>query len=559
MALNLFDTNEIGTINKFGDNQEIVIAKRTLPYRIFPFKVTDIEFAAHKVIELIYVIEGKVKLQVRNHTRILNKGDFHIVNSNKAHCIRQYEGGHILLCFQICPEYLERDFGITGDYIFSNDITDIVMKKNIEYAMGLLYIESLNDPNKFDVKGKGINILVDSIRPYLISKEYMDVIDSEHTAEYIVHDIVEKYSDTLAGEDITLAKMALEYNTSYSYLSRMFKTVTGINFTDYFSKQKLNRATDLLLNTNKTITDISVYSGFADVKILNKHFQHAFSMSPTKLRHKYRDEKDKESGKWFFHDQYVKEFIRKIEIERDNQNYKRTMEDRVYNLDIKADARIKRKDWGGVIDLNCIIDSDISSLGYNLKKFNFQNIIINFKFEEGKFLLVTKSGTLRELLNSEINNLVRDLDHNNVIPIIQVDFISQNKDIFYRNEDIFYETYYSDIKASLDFISMIIGSSKLAKWKFELYIPEINKLIIKNQTSAILFKHITDFANMLKKRFGEGYSNWGIYIGQLEITEEKQDTRYIKELQKLCHKPGFYRLDLLYYHHNLPCEKNFLL
>lgn len=127
--------------------------------------------------------------------------------------------------------------------------------------------------------------------------------------------------------------------------------------------------------------------------------------------------------------------------------------------------------------------------------------------------------------------------------------------MFYKNGGILYGKYYANIQTSLDFISMIIGTSKLAKWKFELYIPEIDKLIIKKRTSIILFKHIKDFSNILKRKFGESYCNWGLYIGQLEVTKEKQDISYIKEFRKLVDKPGFYRIDLLYHHHNLPYEK----
>ncbi|MGJ0848716.1 cupin domain-containing protein [Tissierella praeacuta] len=252
MTVNLLNKKDISSIKKFSDNQEFVIAKRTQHYRIFLAKVTDIEFAAHNSIELIYVIEGKVKIQVRSHTRTLNKGDFHIINSKNAHCIYQNGGENVLLCFQIYPEYLEKSLGIEGDYIFSNDIKDIEVKRNIEYALGLLYIESLNYKDRADVKNKGITILLESIKHYLMTKECIEVVDINNNAECIVHDILERYSDTFASEDITLAKIALEYNISYSYLSRVFKTVTGINFISYFSKQRLNKAIDLLLNTNKT-------------------------------------------------------------------------------------------------------------------------------------------------------------------------------------------------------------------------------------------------------------------------------------------------------------------
>ncbi len=554
MTLNLLNKKGIGSIKKFGDNQKFVIAKRTQDYRIFLGTIADSEFASHNSIEIIYVIKGKIKVQVRNHTRILNKGDVYIINSNNAHCLYREEEDNILLCLQMFPEYLEKKLEIEGDYFFSNDIK---MKDNIEYGLGLLYIESLSIKSKSDVEKRGINILLDSIRHNLVSNKSMNAIDIDYNSEYIVYDILEKYSDILPNEDITLSKVALEYNISYSYLSRIFKEIIGINFTRYFSKQKLNKVIDLLLNTNKTITDISIDSGFTDIKTLNRNFRDTFFMSPTQFRYKYEYERDKENKKWIQHNKEVQQFIKKIEIETNNRDNIRDMEDYIYNLDIETDAKMRNNTWNHVIDLNCIVDSSINGLNYSFKNIDIQNVIIKFKFKEGKFLLVTKNGDLRELLNFEINKLVMDLEDNNIIPIIQVDFISLNKEEFYKGKDKFYETYYLDIKNSLDFISMIIGNSKLAKSKFELYIPELNKLITQNQTSEIVFNHITGFINMLQKRFGEEFSNWGIYIGQLEIIKWKQDIRYIKELQKLPYKSGFYRLDLSYHHKDLLCQTKF--
>src|SRR5690606_23821324 len=147
-----------------------------------------------------------------------------------------------------------------------------------------------------------------------------------------------------------------------------------------------------------------------------------------------------------------------------------------------------------------------------LRKFKPKSVVIKFKFVNDNFLLVTCDGELRKLSKLEFNQLIKILNDNYVNLIIQIDFMSQNMGKFLNDEYAFHQECYFSMMKMLDIISAIVGVSLLSKWKFELYIPNINRLILNDNFSKLIFSHIDNFINILEDKFGQASYNWGLYI-----------------------------------------------
>ena len=85
-------------------------------------------------------------------------------------------------------------------------------------------------------------------------------------------------------EKISLADIAQKEDLSIAYLSRFFKTQIGQSFQSYINALRLEHAIFLLTNTNKTILDISIESGFSDLKYMTKAFSEKFNMTAGEYR-----------------------------------------------------------------------------------------------------------------------------------------------------------------------------------------------------------------------------------------------------------------------------------
>jgi AraC-like DNA-binding protein/ligand-binding sensor protein len=85
-------------------------------------------------------------------------------------------------------------------------------------------------------------------------------------------------------EDISLGQVAKAVNTSTFYFCKMFKKVTGINFTDYVSRVRVENAKNLLLNPNLRISEIAYEVGFQSLTHFNRVFKKISGQSPTEYR-----------------------------------------------------------------------------------------------------------------------------------------------------------------------------------------------------------------------------------------------------------------------------------
>jgi len=87
-------------------------------------------------------------------------------------------------------------------------------------------------------------------------------------------------------EDISLGDVADSVNTSTFYFCKMFKKSTGLNFTDYLSRVRVEKAKNLLLNPNLRISEIAYEVGFQSLTHFNRVFRKLAGQSPTQYRQK---------------------------------------------------------------------------------------------------------------------------------------------------------------------------------------------------------------------------------------------------------------------------------
>ncbi len=87
-------------------------------------------------------------------------------------------------------------------------------------------------------------------------------------------------------EELSLGQVAKSVNTSAFYFCKMFKKGTGLNFTEYVSRVRVESAKNLLLNPNLRISEIAYQVGFQSLTHFNRVFKKIVGESPTVYRGK---------------------------------------------------------------------------------------------------------------------------------------------------------------------------------------------------------------------------------------------------------------------------------
>ena len=86
------------------------------------------------------------------------------------------------------------------------------------------------------------------------------------------------------GEELSLATVAKAVNMSSYYFCKTFKKVTGLNFTDYLARVRIEKAKELLLNPNARVSEVVFDVGFQSITHFNRIFKRYVGKSPTEYR-----------------------------------------------------------------------------------------------------------------------------------------------------------------------------------------------------------------------------------------------------------------------------------
>ncbi len=99
--------------------------------------------------------------------------------------------------------------------------------------------------------------------------------------------LAEQYIQKYFNQPITLEQVAEAIGLSGAYLSTMFKKEKGINFIEYLIAYRMEKAKELLKETNYTVNIVAEKVGYTDGKYFSKTFSKFVGLKPTEYRKLY--------------------------------------------------------------------------------------------------------------------------------------------------------------------------------------------------------------------------------------------------------------------------------
>jgi AraC-like DNA-binding protein/ligand-binding sensor protein len=110
------------------------------------------------------------------------------------------------------------------------------------------------------------------------------VIVQQQNSELPVVTRAKEFIQQNQAEPLSLTTVAKAVNTSSFYFCKLFKKATGINFTNYVSRVRIEKAKNLLLNPNLRISEIAFEVGFQSLTHFNRIFKKIIGQAPTEYR-----------------------------------------------------------------------------------------------------------------------------------------------------------------------------------------------------------------------------------------------------------------------------------
>ena len=107
---------------------------------------------------------------------------------------------------------------------------------------------------------------------------------SQHSIDPAIMNSAITYINEHYMDEMSLEDAALFAGFSKYYFSRMFKQFSGISFSEYLTRRRLNVASDLLVRTDQPIREIAQSSGFGSMATFNRIFRQHKNCTPSQYR-----------------------------------------------------------------------------------------------------------------------------------------------------------------------------------------------------------------------------------------------------------------------------------
>lgn len=251
----------------------------------------------HRTMEIGLVLEGDGLMRVNDNSFPVHKGSLYFFNAGQPHEIIAVSKEGLKIAYQMvassfCEEYLSCFRNLE---ILKNDLTTYLKPAQNHELTALLvefmeiYLEPDSDTYALRCIGSICRIFGKLLEyvPYRKMTESAYLFRNKKMARL---SRITEYIDTNYAERITLEELAQRENVTKTYLSHFIHDNLNMTFQEYVSSVRFERALKLIRSTSLCLTDISVVSGFSDVKYLSKMLEKRFGKPAQKCCAQLRQE-----------------------------------------------------------------------------------------------------------------------------------------------------------------------------------------------------------------------------------------------------------------------------
>lgn len=96
--------------------------------------------------------------------------------------------------------------------------------------------------------------------------------------------VTDYIKNNLTADDLSQGAMAGMAGISRDYFSRIFKNVTGMNYSKWLNTIRMEKASELLAEKGRSLTEVAMLSGFQSIPSFNRVFREEKGMAPGEYR-----------------------------------------------------------------------------------------------------------------------------------------------------------------------------------------------------------------------------------------------------------------------------------
>jgi AraC-like DNA-binding protein len=253
----------------------------------------------HQEYEIYYLMEGERYYFIEKGTYLVKEGSLVFINRGQIHktaTVNKVPHERILLLIDEKPfsdffalantlnlgDFFRKHWGVIT---FDNEEKIKVERILLDIAKELEYKAMSYE---FVVMGKLSELLLLVMRKY----ESSTLPFARPTVSSKKHDIVQDVAGYIAenyDREESLNSIAKRFFLSRSYLSRIFKEITGLTVNEFLNIQRIKASQEYLSTTSLSITEIAGTIGYDSITYFEKVFRKYNACTPLGYRKKYKE------------------------------------------------------------------------------------------------------------------------------------------------------------------------------------------------------------------------------------------------------------------------------
>lgn len=278
-------------------------AEESFVVKYFDYRYYPTPWHFHPEYELVLVTESTGKRFIGDRVTEFKPGDLALIGPNLPHLYRNdaeyYKETSALRAKSIVVHFLENTFG--------DNFLKVAETKKLKMLFGKSErgLHIVGETNKKVTRQLFELLNLTGFARWLKLLEILHTLSESDEYEYIsAHAIngkselesdrlnkVMEYVTNNFSEQIYLIQMANLVNMTESSFSRYFKQRTRKSFASFITEIRLNHACKLLIEGNKSISEICFSCGFNNLSNFNRQFSKAYSLNPLMYRKQYWDKR----------------------------------------------------------------------------------------------------------------------------------------------------------------------------------------------------------------------------------------------------------------------------
>nr|WP_255570386.1 AraC family transcriptional regulator [Cohnella sp. CFH 77786] len=253
----------------------------------------------HAQYELYYLFSGERNYFIRDRTYSVHAGDLVFIPKNELHRTSEAsEPAHERMVINFTDDFLMAIGGEFAEWLLRpfRAANPVLKPKAHAATFERLFTEMLDEMrerpegHEFRLRHLFAEVLLLSAR--LSGVQQPASVPAGSPGREKMSEIA-AYIRQHYAEDLSLGFLAERFHFSPYYLSRTFKSVTGFSLTEYIQSVRVRQAQKLLKETDWSVTDVALRSGFDNFSHFGKVFKRIARLTPRD----YRKLAGKENGR----------------------------------------------------------------------------------------------------------------------------------------------------------------------------------------------------------------------------------------------------------------------